>query len=227
DLTSAVRPEPGDGAEDGALAAAGRSRQEEVLSPAEDQIRVPDERPPRRKRDVDAVERDLVHGARDDADAAGADRPRFGRCHPPAEGEQALDAGPPRRELRVAVDEPAERVLDPAEGGGDLHQLAELDGPGEVARSRHQDGEDTGGLAVACREPGDALLHPNELPPVVEDRREALAQAPLLKRLPGRESHLLGALAQPNQAEAEVRLGALPSRVQADERPADEVGDDA
>src|SRR5262249_59757681 len=100
---------------------------------------------------------------------------------PVREGEQAVHAGLRFREARIAVDEPAERVLDPAEGGRDLHQRAELDGAGEVARSRHQDGEDGRRLAVAGREPCEALLRPYEPPPVVEDRREARTEAPLLE----------------------------------------------
>jgi hypothetical protein len=49
----------------------------------------------------------------------------------------------------------------------------------------------------------------------------------MLERLPAVECHLLGFLAQPDEAEAEVGLGALLPRVEADERAADAVGDEA
>ena len=48
----------------------------------------------------------------------------------------------------------------------------------------------------------------------------------MLERLSAVERHLLGVLAQPDEPEAEVGLGALLPCVQTDERAADAVGEE-
>ena len=50
------------------------------------------------------------------------------------EAGDAVGGGAPGGQAAVVVDEPRERVLHPAEGRGDLDQLAELDGTGTVRR---------------------------------------------------------------------------------------------
>src|SRR5207244_12319555 len=65
--------------------------------------------------------------------------------------------GLPIGQGRVGIDEPAHGALHLAEGRGGLHQSAELDGAGKIARGRDDDREDRGDLAEAGGEPGEPL----------------------------------------------------------------------
>ena len=66
----------------------------------------------------------------------------------------------------------------------------------------------------------------HELPPVADHRGEALAQAAELLALAAVQRHALAVLAQAHQRKAEIGLEALLVEVEADQRPADEVGED-
>jgi hypothetical protein len=68
-------------------------------------------------------------------------RSAFGPLQRQLEREEAIDARFPARQVAVAVDEPAQRVLHPPEGSGDLDEGAERDRAREEARRGHHDRE--------------------------------------------------------------------------------------
>src|SRR5204863_1363194 len=76
---------------------------------------------------------------------------------PPAEAAQPLDHGLVFGDLGVARDNKGQRFLDAAEGRGDLHQPAELDLLGEIARRRDQERKYRRHLLVAVGEPAQFL----------------------------------------------------------------------
>ena len=127
--------------------------------------------------------------------------------------------------MSVYDDTMNERVLYLAERRGGLHEPAELNLAAEEPRRRHHEGEDDRRLAVARREPRQPLLLAHDVPPVADHRAEAGPEIPHLVGLAVVQGHALGVLAEAHEAEAEIRLVALPVEVHAHERPADAVGE--
>ena len=124
--------------------------------------------------------------------------------------------------LGKCSDEPVEAGGHLAEGRGDLHQHAEGDGAGEVARA----GDAAAGRrSAACRRPGSATsaaarcrISPRMTATTCAKRQ---AQAALLVRLAADQRHALAALAQPDQGEAVVASASLRRILDLDHRPAD------
>ena len=143
------------------------------------------------------------------------------------EPRQALDGGAPVGEAGVGVDEPAQRTLHLAERLRGLHQAAELQPAGEVARRRGEHREHVGELPIAGREPGEPLGGADQRVPVRAHRIEHLRQALPFARFARCQRHRLGMVAQLHERVAEVGFDALLLHVQAHERQAEPLRDPA
>src|SRR5205823_10296056 len=95
---------------------------------------------------------------------------------PPAEAAQPLDHGLVFGDLGVARDNEGQRFLDTAEGRGDLHQPAELDLLGEIARRRNQERKYRRHLLITVSEPAQFLAAADNAPPIRDDMRKALVE---------------------------------------------------
>lgn len=137
------------------------------------------------------------------------------------EAGQTVDAGFPGRQIVKCVDKPRQRTLYLAEGRGDLHQAAHLNGAGEVARRRHQQGKYNGELAVEVggdvQPPGDA----HNRPPVAANGVETVAQLLRLARFAVVQRNGVVVFADADQAETEVCLIPFLVEAQHDQRFAD------
>ncbi len=143
------------------------------------------------------------------------------------ESSQPVDRRLPRREIRIYIDEPGERVGDLPERLPDLHKTAELDRAGEEPGRGHDQRKNDRQLPIERLEPGDLLALEHDLPPVADHRGKALVEPGELFLLAAVERHSLAVLAQPHERKPEVRLEALLIEIEADERLADEVGEHA
>ncbi|OIQ72859.1 hypothetical protein GALL_455100 [mine drainage metagenome] len=143
------------------------------------------------------------------------------------EGLQPLDRGAPVGNRSIRTDEPRQCALHLAEGLCRLGQSTELDLPGEIARSSHQNGEDDGELAVERAVPGEQLLPLHDAPPVAPDVGEAVAVAGEFAPLAAIEGDAFVMLASARQAEAEIRLVTLLVEVEPDQRLAHPVREHA
>jgi hypothetical protein len=116
-----------------------------------------------------------------------------------------------RHEARLwyAVNEPAEAILDIAECRTDLHQLTELDLAGKLTRRGHHEREDDGGLLVPGSEEGQSLGHLHDVPEVVPDHGETIAQPPVFIGLAVIQGDAFGILANPHHGKTQVGLEAL------------------
>jgi len=106
-----------------------------------------------------------------------------------------------------------------------LHEPAELDGAGEIARRGHEKGENDGRLGIPGREPGQTLLAAHDAPPVGHHLAETSGEAPGFLFLAAIEADGLGVFPHPHQIETEIRLVALLEEVEADQRSADDMGE--
>ena len=71
---------------------------------------------------------------------------------------QSIRRGTPGGQTAVVVHQPAQRVLHAAKGGGNLDQLAELNGAAEKSRCRHHKRKHRGRLAKKVGEPDQVFL---------------------------------------------------------------------
>ena len=92
------------------------------------------------------------------------------------EAAEPLDHRAPFGELGVGRDEEGQRILHPAEGGGGLHQAAELEGAGEIGRACDDERKHRRDLRIAGGEEGEALLAVHDRPPIAHHMGEALHQ---------------------------------------------------
>src|SRR5204862_604794 len=95
---------------------------------------------------------------------------------PPSQAAHPRDHGLVFRDLGVARDDEGQRFLDTAEGRGDLHQPAELDLLGEIARRRDQERKYRRHLLVAVGEPAQFLAAADNAPPIGDDMGKALVE---------------------------------------------------
>ena len=124
----------------------------------------------------------------------------------------------------IDVDEERQRRLHAVEGGGGLHQAAELHRAGEIGRADHDIGKHHRGLRIARGEERQPLGAGHDLQPVADHAAEAFEQALGLRRLAVEQRDLLGILAHAHQIEPEVGLEALLLEIEPDQRPADQMG---
>src|SRR5262249_15398556 len=220
------RPDSRESAEEGALPAAGRTRDENPVAGLDGEARIREQHAAVRQREVQLLRTDGVAWRAHDGDAAGGTL-GLGSLERLIEGEQAVHARTPAGQVGVALDEPAEGVLHPPERGGDLEEASERDGAGEEARRSDHDREDDGQLSVADGEPGEALRIFHERPPVEPDALEAVEEPDLLVRFSAVERHSFGVLAQADEAVAEIRLEALLLEVERDEGTTYQMRQDA
>ena len=127
-------------------------------------------------------------------------------------------------DLGVGVDDERQRVLHLAESRGDLHQPAQLDHLVEIARGGNDEGKDDRQLAIPGGEPGQLFAPLDDPPPIPDDPREARLEGVEFARLTAIECDVLGILAQPDQAETEIRLVTLLIKAEPDQRVADPAG---
>src|SRR5205823_9525137 len=117
------------------------------------------------------------------------------------EATQPLDDGLVFGDLGVARDDERERFLHPTKRRGDLHQPAELDLLGEIARRRNQERKYRRHLLVAVGEPAQLLAPKNDVPPIRDNISEALVEDLSLSPLTAIEGDAFGIFTQPHQAE--------------------------
>ena len=146
-------------------------------------------------------------------------------AHALLEGRKPLRHRLPFGDVGIGIDDEGQRVLHGDEGVGDLHQPAELDLLGEIARRRDEIGKDDGDLGIARGEPGEIFPPHHDAPEIVEDVGEAAAEDLALGHLAAIEGDAFGVLAQPHQAKAEIRLEALLREIERHQRPADLDGE--
>ena len=92
---------------------------------------------------------------------------------------------------------------------GDLHQPAELDHLVEIARGRDDERKHDRQLGIAGGEPSQLFAAQDDPPPIADDPVEAGLEVVEFAPLAAVERDVLGILAQPHQAEAEIGLVAL------------------
>ncbi|MGA3304886.1 MAG: hypothetical protein ABSC26_02645, partial [Stellaceae bacterium] len=125
------------------------------------------------------------------------------------------------RNIGVGIDDEGQRALHVAEGVDHLHQPAELDRLGKIARCHHHHREDHRQLGIARGEPVQELAPFHDLPVIGEDVAEAAVEHRALGRLAAVERDALGVFAQAHQAVAEIGLKTLLREIQRHQRPAD------
>ena len=113
------------------------------------------------------------------------------------------------RDLGIGVDDEGERGLHRGKGVDHLHQPAERDLLGEIARRHHDHREDHRHLGVARGEPVQKLAAFHDPPKIVVEEREALPEDVELRLLAAVERDAFGVLAQTHQAVAEIGLETL------------------
>ena len=97
--------------------------------------------------------------------------------------------------------------------------------PAQRVRGTDDDeGKDRRYLRIARREKGELLGAQHDLHEVADHPSETIEQLLALVALAAQEGDLLGLLPHPNEVEAEVRFESLLPEVEADQRPADQVG---
>ena len=147
-----------------------------------------------------------------------------GPGHAAVKTGQALGGGAPTGQARIAVDEPAQRILHLAKSVGNLDHVAKLDGAAEIARRRHKKREDDRRLLEKRRKPDEPLLRLDELKHIAQHLAEAGIQMLARCSLAAIKGHGLAVFAQPHQAVAEIGLAPFLPVVQADQPAADEMG---
>ncbi len=91
-----------------------------------------------------------------------------------AEAAQPFDDRLVFGDFGVARHDEGQGVLHLPEGRGNLHQPAELDLLGEIARRRDQKRKDDRQLLIAAGEPGQLLAPADHLPPIQDAMGEAV-----------------------------------------------------
>ena len=226
DAAIAAPPEPGDRAQQRCLAAARRPGDEHMLSASQAPARYVQQLATVGRLDAQRAQLDrvaLLVAALDHALRQRLRRAIGVRREP----RQALDGGAPVGEAGVGVDEPAQRTLHLAERLRGLHQAAELQPAGEVARRRGEHREHVGELPIAGREPREPLGGADQRVPVRAHRIEHLRQALPFARFARCQRHRLGMVAHLHERVAEVGFDALLLHVQAHERQAEPLRDPA
>ena len=130
----------------------------------------------------------------------------------------------PHRQLPVGRDKERQRALNAGEGRSSLHHAAELNLLGEVGRCHQDKGKDHRRLRVAGRQRRHLFGANHDRHPIADDVVEAIEQAFPFGRFAVQQGDLLGNFAGSYQVEAEVGFVLLLAEVEADQRPADEVG---
>src|SRR5439155_27291367 len=97
----------------------------------------------------------------------------------------------------------------PTKRRGDLHQPAELDLLGEIARRRNQERKYRRHLLVAVGEPAQLLAPKDDVPPIRDNISEALVEDLSLSPLTAIEGDAFGIFTQPHQAETKIGFVAL------------------
>ena len=108
-----------------------------------------------------------------------------------------------------------------------MHQLAQLNGAAEKTRRGHDERKHHGGLPKAHGEPGQPFLCPDELQVVAQHLAKAAAQLAFFDRFAAVQRNRLAVLPHPHQVVPKVGLHPLLSKVQANQRAANVVRDDA
>ena len=116
--------------------------------------------------------------------------------------------------------------MDLAERQRGLRQSSEGQDAREVARRRHDDREYRCHLAISSREEGEPALRLHQPPPGPPDVPERRLQLQLLVGFTARERDAFRVFAYADHAKPELRVVALQVEVDADQRPANEVGRD-
>ena len=131
------------------------------------------------------------------------------RREPLLETAQSLRHGLPGRNVGVRGNDEGERTLNRREGADHLHQAAQPDLLGKVARRDHDDGKNERNLGVARCKPGQTLLPFHDLPKILEDAAEPLLEDAELHRLTTIKSDTFRIFPQAHQAETEIRFKPL------------------
>ena len=144
-----------------------------------------------------------------------------------AERGEAVDGRPPLRDVGIGIDEPRQRRAHVEERRRALEDEAEADAAREVARGRDEIRKRDGELQVELGEPVEILALVHDAEPVAHHVLEALAEIGELERLALVERDAFAVLAQAHERIAVVGLVALLVEVEADQRAADAVREQA
>ena len=106
-----------------------------------------------------------------------------------------------------------------------MRHHAELDLAREIEWRREDERDDRRDLAESLRKGGDPHASIDEREKVSDERAEAPSDHVLLGIFPAQKRDLLGIFAQAGEREAEVGFHVLALKVQADQRPSDQMGD--
>ena len=220
DRSAAERPDSGNRPEQRRLAGAGGARHQHAFAGADGKSVGCDLR-----RAVGEMHQEFLQvDPRRRPRKGGSNRSRFqmrGALDRHFEAVETRDDGAPFRQRPVDRDEERQRLLHIAEGFRGLDHGAEQDAVGEIGGRDQHDREDHRGLGIALGEGGEPLGPAHDRVPVADHLAEALEQALALGALAVEQRDLLGILAHPHQAEAEVRLETLLLEIEVDERRAD------
>src|SRR6516162_1897582 len=140
---------------------------------------------------------------------------------PLIETAQPFSNGLPGGDLGVRGDDEGQGALNGGEGIDDLHQAAQADLFGKVARRNNHHRKDDCHLGVPRRKPTETLLALHDLPKVLEYAAEPLVEHFELDWFAAVERNALRILTQPDQAEPEVSLEALAGEIQWHQRATD------
>ncbi len=220
-MAAAEQPQPGDGAQQRALAAARTAADQQAVAGSEIQRLHIQQRPAIRQGQRQRTHRQHL-AIRIHADLFfGRQGARLG--HAVLEAGQAVDHGLPFGDVGIGRDDVAERFLHLAESRYRLHQAAKLDAAAEITRCRHHEGKDHRNLAVTGGEPGQLLGAAHDGIGVVEHRHEAARQPGLFHRFAMLEGDAFGMFAHAHQMETEIGLHLLAVEIQFHQRLADPV----
>src|SRR5919108_1211927 len=143
-----------------------------------------------------SFDREVRRAAGETADPSVHGRPQTNVFQCTFEPREPFDYRAPFGDLLIRLDKETERILQLIESAHRLHQPAERKLAAEEARRCDDRWENPGCLAVACREVGQPLLAPHDVPPIAHDRFKPLAERAQFVRLAAVERYSLGVLAK-------------------------------
>ena len=228
DRTAPPWPDTGDGAHDGALAAARLAADQHALAGLDLDLGLGHQGLAVGPRQADLAQHQAIGTARRHLDMlaiGGLDRV-LEIVQRRVELHDTVDGGAPVGEAREVVDQPRQCPLHVGEGLRGLHQPAQLQLAAEIARQRHDQRHDGRQIGERAGQQGKAALPARLDVPGLAQVAHGGVQTHTLVGLAAHQGDALGILAGADQHRADIGLAALAHVAGCDQAAAQRIGQD-